>query len=162
MGNKLDKIEVSMEDVEKLDSLPEEAKAEKVVDAVEVEKQLLEEERKRLEAEPDPVEIASMMLTLYTPRFNAQVDRLSNRQLRRLIKSLVEFPVGKTYKHTDSLERECFGIGKNLMDAKYVLIANTYNEHRDTIMAEARKAAAETQTEFNNEQPVTNEGSNNG
>jgi hypothetical protein len=162
MGNKLNKIEVSMDDVEKLDTLPEEAKIEKAVDAAEVEKQLIEEERKRLEAEPDPVEIASMMLTLYTPRFSASVDRLSNRQLRRLIKSLVEFPVGKTYRHTDALERECFGIGKNLMDAKYVLIANTYNEHRDEIMAEARKAAAETQTEFNNEQQVTNEGNENG
>lgn len=158
MGNKLEKIRVSMEDAEKLDALPVEAKADPVVDPVEVERQMVEEERKRLEAEPDPVEIASMMLTLYTPRFCAQVDTLSNRQLRRLIKSLVEFPVGREYKHTNAVERECFGIGKNLMDAKYVLIANTYNENREQIMAEARKAAAETQTEFTNNEQATNEG----
>lgn len=142
----MSKVEVTTEDAEKIETLG--LPPEQVVDPVELEKQLLEEERKRMQADPDPLEIASMMLTLYTPRFCAQIDQLSNRQLRRVIKSLVEFPIGRTYKHTDKIEAECFGIGKNLMDAKYVLIAHTYNENREKIMAEAERAAAEMKTEF--------------
>lgn len=116
------------------------------LDPVEVEKTMIAREQAKSE-EIEPVELASMMLTLYTPRFNAIVDKLSSRQLRRVTKSIVEFPVGKTYKHTDALEAEAFAIGKNLLDAKYVLVANTYNENRELILKQAAEAAANTTTE---------------
>lgn len=149
-------VEVTQEDAEKLETIPtvdliKAASEVKQIDPVELEAAMVEKERKRLEAEPDPVEIASMMLTLYTPRFCAIVDRLSNRQLRRVTKSIVEFPIGKTYKHNDPLEAECFAIAKNLMDAKYVLIADTYNQNREKIFEEAAKAAAQVETAFGEE-----------
>jgi hypothetical protein len=116
------------------------------LDPAEVEKTMVERELKRSE-EIEPVELASMMLTLYTPRFCSLVDQLSSRQLRRLTKSIVEFPVGKTYKHNDPIEAEAFAIGKNLLDAKYVLVANTYNENREKILQQAAEAAANTTIE---------------
>lgn len=114
--------------------------AEAPVDGAVVEANLLEQERAK-QAEMDPVEIAARMLTVYTPRFNILVDKLSSRQLKRVTKSIVEFPLGKTYKHTDALEQEVFALGKALLDAKYVMIAQTYADNRERILNEAAKAA---------------------
>lgn len=111
------------------------------IDAAALEKAMVEAELKK-QQEIDPVEMASMMLTIYTPRFCELIDKLSARQLRRVTKSIVEFPVGKTYKHTDPKEAEAFAIGKNLLDAKYVLVANTYNENRELILQQAAEAAS--------------------
>jgi len=110
------------------------------VDGAELEAELLAEDKQR-KKEVDPVEIAAQMLTYYTPRFNMLVDKLSSRQLRRVTKSIVEFPVGKTYNHTNDMEKEVFMIGKSLLDAKYVMIAQTYSDNRERILAEAAKAA---------------------
>lgn len=138
--------------------MSEEAK--KLVDPAEVEKVTIDRELK-VQEEVDPVEIASMMLTLYTPRFCALVDKLSSRQLKRVTKSLVEFPVGKTYVHRDPVEAECFAVGKNLMDAKYVLIADTYSVNREKIIEEAARAAANVTTSVEFEVPQDiEEGSN--
>lgn len=152
-------VSVTMDDLPKLDELPPEMRAEKVVDGEQLEKDMLAKEAQKAE-QMDPLEIASMMLTIYTPRFISIVDKLSNRQLKRLMKSLVEFPVGKTYVHNDPLEKEGFALGKNLMDAKYVLIANTYNVNRERIFEEAAKAAANIETSFT--EPTNEEGQNNG
>jgi hypothetical protein len=114
---------------------------EATVDGAKLEADLLAEKRKQ-QAEMDPVEIAARMLTVYTPRFNMLVDKLSSRQLKRVTKSIVEFPLGKTYRHTDELEKEVFAIGNALLDAKYVMIAQTYSDNRERILNEAAKAAS--------------------
>lgn len=93
-------------------------------------------------ADKDPVELASMMIQVYTPRFRSQVDRLSNNQLRRVLKSIVEHPIGKDYTHNNPVEKEVFALGSRLQDAKYVLIADTYANNRERILSEAAKAAA--------------------
>lgn len=105
-----------------------------------VEAAMLREEQVKAE-QADPSEIASMMLTLYTPRFCSLVDQLSNRQLKRLTKSLVEYPLGKTYAHNDKVEAEAFHLGKNLLDAKMVLIYDTYSSRQEEIIAKANEAA---------------------
>ena len=131
------------------------------LDPIQVEKTMVERELNK-QQEVDPVEIASMMLTLYTPRFNALVDKLSVRQLRRVTKSIVEFPIGKTYRHTDEIEKEVFALGKSLMDAKYVLVANTYSENKERIWKEAAEAAANSTIETQFGDQVTEEGKENG
>lgn len=157
------KTEISMEDVEKLDSLPPEAKEEKAVDPAQVEKDLVEEEQKRLNAaaERDPAEVATMLLGVYTPRFKGLVSKLSNRQLKRLVSSLVEYPL-EEYQHNDKIEKEAFYIGCGLLDAKFALIQHTYNENREKIMADAKAAADSATMEFSrevpNEQTATKEG----
>lgn len=136
-------------------------------DPKEVERQMVQEELDRRNKEPDPLEIASMMLTLYTPRFCALVDQLSSRQLKRLVKALVEYPVGREYSHRDKLEAEAAAIGHNLLDAKAALLFATYHEHRDEIIRQAEEAQAtadnvEIETVFGNNEETKTEGSNNG
>jgi hypothetical protein len=111
------------------------------VDVVKLEQDLVQEDKKRRE-DVDPVEIAAQMLTYYTPMYNKVIDKLSSRQLRRVTKSIVEFPLGKTYVHKDPLELEAFNLGKALLDAKYVMIAQTYSDNRERILNEAANAAA--------------------
>lgn len=150
----MDLTEKQIEDVaEKLAEFREPEK----LDPAKVEAAMLKAEAKKGE-EIDPEEIASMLLTLYTPRFCALVDQLSNRQLKRLIKSMIEYPIGKNYNHNDSTEAEAFNIGNRLVDAKYVLMVNTYNENREVIMEAAEKAANETEVTFGNneEKEATN------
>jgi hypothetical protein len=163
MGDKLDKITVSLEQAEAGEGLS--ATAEKVHSPSELESKMIQEEKERLEKEPDQEETACMMLKVFTPLFNAKIDQLSNRQLRRVIKSLVEFPLGRDYKHNDKTESECFAIGQALLDAKMVLVIKTYNDNRDEIIrlaAEARAAADEASKQMtiefniNEEKEVTN------
>lgn len=132
-------IVINQEQAEAIDNLPKE-QVEKVVDPVTTEKEMVAEEKKRQE-ERDPAEVASMLLTIYTPRFKMMVSKLSNRQLRRLINSLVEYPL-KEYEHKDKMEHECFLIGCGLLDAKFSLIQYTYNENAEKIRADAEAARA--------------------
>jgi len=113
----------------------------KPLSAAEVEAKMIEEEQAKAAQPADPEEIASMMLTLYTPRFCNLVDRLSNRQLKRLTKSLIEYPIGKSYDHNDKVEAEAFHLGKNLLDAKMVLVYNVYANRQEEIVTKAASAA---------------------
>ena len=119
------------------------------LDPIEVEKALLKREAEKAKKPLDDEEVACMMLKLYTPRFVKLVDQLKSRQLKRAMKSLVEYPLGnKDYKHTDQVEAECVAIGRNLLDAKAVLMWKTYTEHSKTIMQIAEEAVANTTLEF--------------
>lgn len=140
MGAKLDKLVEHVYENPEVEAKPLQPGDEGYVDPVALERDLVEQERKKLSGEIDPVEMASMMLTVYTPRFHRVVDGLSNRQLKRVLKSIVEYPVGRDYKHPSKEEKEAFALGTNLMDAKQVLVINTYNENREQIMAEAEEA----------------------
>ena len=130
------------------------------VDPVALEAQLVQEEQERLNKPADEEEIACMMLKLYTPRFNGLVDKLSNRELKRVIKALVEFPLGKAYKHIGQEEKEAFSIGQGLMDAKMVLMVKTYYDNKDQIIEMAAEAAKTATFEFGNneEKEVTENG----
>lgn len=134
-------LEVTVEQAEAAEAL-DKSSVEKVHNPDEIEKQLVQQEQERLNKEPDQEELACMMLKLYTPRFNALIDQLSNRQLRRVIKSLVEFPLGRDYQHNDPKEKECFAIGQGLQDAKMVLVLKTYDDNKEKIVAMAEEARA--------------------
>ena len=110
------------------------------VDPVELEKKMVEAERKRQE-EIDPLEMASMFLTMYTPRFCGLVDKLSNRQLRRLVKGLAQYPTGKTYDPTDDTENEAKMIGERLIDSNMVLVLDTYTKNSSNIIKKANEDA---------------------
>jgi hypothetical protein len=141
-------LEVTVEQAEAAEAL-DKAAVEKVHDPLAIEQQMVAEEQARLTAEPDQEEIACMMLKLYTPRFEKLVDELSNRSLRRLIKGLVEFPLGKTYNPSQKDEAQAFSIGQGLMDAKMVLVIKTYNDNKEHIIeAAAMAAATQTTVEF--------------
>lgn len=124
-------------------------------DPVALETQLVAEEQARLAKPADDEEIACMMLKLYTPKFQQLVDKLSNRELKRLIKALVEFPLGKNYKQISEEEKQAFAIGQGLMDAKMVLMVKTYHDHKDEIIELAAQASKDAVLEFT--EPQTEE-----
>lgn len=109
----------------------------------ELEAELLAKEQERL-VEGDPVELAAQMFTIYFPKFVYLVNKLSSRSLKRLIRSLVEYPLGQTDpKQTTPEEAEAFVIGRGLMDSKMVMIYNTYAENAAKIEAESEKQIKE-------------------
>lgn len=80
-------------------------------------------------AADDPVELASSMLYLYTPKFSAAVDHLSSNALRRVLKKLVSFPLNeKDYKATSQLEQDAFAMGDRLMEAKFLILMDNYHK----------------------------------
>lgn len=133
------------------------------VDPAELERKMVEAELKR-QQESDPVEIASMLLTIYTPRFCTLADKLSNRQLRRIVKALVQHPTGKTYHPTDELEAEVMSIGRNLIDSNMVLVLDTYTNNAKDIIKKANEDAVSNAPievhygELNNEEGKTEDG----
>lgn len=92
-----------------------------------IEKLMIEEEAKRQKA-AQPDEVAAMLIKLYTSKFNNLIDQLSSRQLRRVMKSLNSYPVEKDYIHNNPIEKEAVAIGRNIQDAKMVLIFDTYKD----------------------------------
>lgn len=120
------------------------------------EKKLVEEELARLNKQPDPEEIACMMIKLYTPRVNQLVDQLSNRELKRLIKGLIAFPLGKDYHGVSKLEKEAFMVANSIMDAKMVLVTKTYQDHHEEIIQLAAEANKNATLEYGSVEPVGN------
>lgn len=126
------------------------------VDGKALEAELVEAEKKRLAAEPDQEEVACMMIKLYTPRFYKLVDSLSARECRRVLKSLMTYPLGKDIKHKSGKEEEAFAVGQGLNDARMVLVIKTYNDNKETILEMAAEAAKNTTIEYGNPEGETN------
>jgi hypothetical protein len=153
MGNKLDKLVVSQEQAEAADAL-DKSTVEQIFNPAEVEKQLVEEEKARLESYlQNEEEMSLMVIKLLTPKFRAAVDKLSSRSSKRVLKSLVEYPL-HDYTHKEGDEQAAFTLGKSLGDAKMVLMYHTYNQNKDQIIEMALQDAAKNATvEYgNNEQ----------
>ena len=88
-----------------------------------------------------PEEIAAQLVYFYTPHFLALVNQLSKKAVKRLVKALVEYPLNdKEYKHTSEEEKTAFLVGTRLLDAKYVMIFDTYNKSLETLQTAADKA----------------------
>lgn len=136
------------------------------LDPVQVEKEMLEQAKKATE---DPEEVASMLFTLYLPRYFSLVEGLSSNAMRRMLKALVEYPLNeKNYMHSSEKEREAFNIGLRLLDAKYVMLFSTYSGG----LEELHRVASEIEVASKDEVPQTenvlnvsetqNEGESNG
>lgn len=89
----------------------------------------------------DATEMASTMLYLYTPKFNAAVDKLSSNALRRVLKKLVSFPLNdKDYKPTSQVEQDVFNVGDRLLESKFLLLLDNYHQLvQDQIKEEENK-----------------------
>lgn len=81
----------------------------------------------------DPVASAAMMFGLYYVKFAQLVDKLSNKSLRRLIKSLIASPledVKPNFKINE--ERVAFSMGERLFESKMVIVLDTmYNKQKE-------------------------------
>lgn len=111
----------------------------------EVEQELLEEASQESQQEVQqmsPEAVSSQLLMIYTPIYENLVNGLSANAMRRLLKKLVEFPLNeKEMKATSEQEQQTFAIGTRLLEAKFVLIMQTYNENAQKMQEDAEKAA---------------------
>lgn len=70
----------------------------------------------------DPMAGPATMFGMYGPLLFSCVDRLSNRQLKRLIKALCVWPIEDySANRKNTVEYEAFKIGNKMLEAKYLL-----------------------------------------
>lgn len=115
----------------------------------------IEVRENQLEEKPITAEdICAQMVHVYADRFINGIEKLSGRQVRRLVKALVLFPMrGADYKPTTQLENDLFNIGDRILQAKHALILN--------MLAEKAQKEYEQQENAEVQQP-NNQGENNG
>lgn len=100
-------------------------------EAVQLEQEMIKHEQ--LNQTP-PEEVAASMFNLYLPRFQAMVDKLSNKSLRRVLKALIEYPlVEEDFKFSGELEKEAFLVAENLILAKVMMINHTLMQHQEDL-----------------------------
>lgn len=125
-------------------SLSSESQEIVVPSGVEVEKVMLEKEKQE---NIDPTELASTMFALYFPKYLNSIERLSSNSLRRLAKALVGFPLEEfNVNSSNKLEAEAFAIGRALLDAKMMMVFQTYSSNLDTLQ-EAATSSEDTSVE---------------
>jgi hypothetical protein len=94
------------------------------LDPIEVEKKLLEEQTK-----VDPMDSVYTMYGLYLPKFKEGISTLRHGQKNRLLNALVEYPITETtFDGMDDTEKEIFNIGNSILQAKFIMFMDKYNE----------------------------------
>lgn len=69
-----------------------------------------------------PLEACTMMLKMYTPRYNQLVDKLTVFQAREMLKALPVFPLeAEKYNPKNEIARKAFSIGLQLVEARFTL-----------------------------------------
>lgn len=127
------------------------------INPVDVERALLEKANNDVVNE-NPEEVASMFFTMYLPRFFTQVDTLSNKDLRRLVKALVECPLNDSpYKFHSDTAKEAFVTGLRLLEAKQSMILHVMSEEQN--LEQLYQAAnSEVDTSLDNKEEVDENG----
>lgn len=115
--------------------------------------EVIEELPQRSESVSDhPEEVAATMFTLYLPRFQAAVDRLSNKALRRVMKALIEYPlVNEEYQFSSELEKDTFFVAERLILAKMMMIQHTLMNNTEFLQSVEQSDSLETETKLENE-----------
>lgn len=92
-------------------------------------------------------DIAAGMFSLYTPKFKQAVDTLSSRQLRRLLKMLVEYPLNeRDYQPKNDIEKNAFLIGNKLLEAKFMMILTTHFDLAEKTNEEKKEGKEDGET----------------
>jgi lysine/ornithine N-monooxygenase len=83
----------------------------------------------------DPGETAAMVYHMYRPEFIKRVTKLSSRAKSRLIAMLVQYPLnGNDIKFSSELEKECYFFADSMIQAKFVLMLDTYKESAEGLV----------------------------
>jgi hypothetical protein len=105
----------------------------------------LEQNANKLLDDPtyDPMQGPSALFGLYGPYLFKAVDQMSNKQLKRLIKVLVTYPLEDIkLNKKNALEVEAFKIADRMLQSKYLMQLIVYHEEE-----EKRKASQQPTTE---------------
>lgn len=103
--------------------------------------ELHEKTPEELISEQDPGAAAGALFALYGSKFFNIVNQMSNKQLRRLVKALVTYPLEDVFVNTKvPIEMNAYHIGNEMITSRFLaVLANTYAEE------EKRKALTEEQ-----------------
>lgn len=100
-------------------------------DPKEVEAQLVKIAQERAE---DPAEVAAQTFRIYLPFYKANRSKLSTRALRRILDFLVLYPLeSDKVGATSETEREMMELVNTLIQAKFVMILDTYRANAETL-----------------------------
>lgn len=114
-------------------------------EAVQLEQEMIKQQQLN---ETPPEEVAAAMFNLYLPRFQAMVDKLSNKSLKRVLKALIEYPlVEEDFKFSGELEKETFLVAENLILAKVMMINHTLMEQQIDLQNEEQSDTVKTEVE---------------
>ncbi len=93
----------------------------------------------------DPMELAAMFFTLYNPKFQQLLVQMSNKELRRLVVALIEVPMEEPPNFTSEQGKTALQIGLRLLEAKYMMIMSTLDDHANNMQNEpATEEVAQT------------------
>ncbi len=126
-----------------LDTAPaEDAKLE--IDPKAIEKAMLEAAEARAQ---DPSEMAAQAYGMYVPHFRAAIPKLSTRGLRRLVNYLVLYPLEQgDFKASSEFEKQVMQLAGQLVEAKFILIMDSYRANAEQLYAAANSELTEQET----------------
>lgn len=82
----------------------------------------------------DPAEVAAQTFRIYLPFYKMNKHKLSTRALRRILDFLVLYPLESDKANaTTKEEREMMELINTLIQAKFVMILDTFNQHGQQI-----------------------------
>jgi hypothetical protein len=109
----------------------------------------------------DPGESAAMVYHMYKPEVLKRIPKLSQKAMRRVLQLLIEHPLNdKALAATSTLEKEFFLLADSMLQAKFVLLMETYKDGAEQLVAAQDKLFEGQITE--SLEFETKEGENNG
>jgi hypothetical protein len=95
----------------------------------------------------DPVNSAALLFKMYYPRFSRDLNTLSLKSLRRLVRAWIGVPLEEAMPNFKNQEEmTAYAIGERLLEAKMVVTLHTLFQHSQQI-----QSAEETPQEDNKE-----------
>lgn len=106
--------------------------------------ELHEKTPEQLVSETDPGAAAGALFALYGSKFFNIVDGLSNKQLRRLVKALVTYPLEDVFVNTKvPIEMNAYHIGNEMITSRFLAtLAHVYEEEEKRKVLTAQQKAA--------------------
>lgn len=102
------------------------------VDAKKIEQDMLAAAKNRA---VDPAESAAMVFHMYKPEMLKRLQLLSSKQMRRLLRKLVEYPLNEAeMKGFSKLENEYFLLADAMLQSKFIMMQQTYMEGAEELM----------------------------
>lgn len=96
----------------------------------------------------DPTETASQAYGMYVPHFKRALPKLSTRGLRRLVNYLVLYPLEQNdFRAANDFEKEMMQLTGQLVEAKFIMIMDTYNQHAQQLYDAQNKPLTQTESD---------------
>lgn len=83
----------------------------------------------------DPGESAAMVFHMYKPEVLKRLPLLSSKQMRRLLRKLIEYPLNENeLKGFSKLENEFFLLSDAMLQSKFIMMQQTYMESAEELI----------------------------